>query len=369
MKEVLHEIDRWRAAGKRVAVARVVGLEGSGPRLPGATMAVTEGGEVAGSVSGGCVEGAVLTEALAVLADPAARPRLLTYGIADDDAFAVGLTCGGTIHVFVEALADDSTVFESLRRALREEAPIAVATVIEGALGQAGARLVVRPGQPPLGGLGDADLDRVVARDALGEPASGLTATRHYGPHGEARERDVSVFVESFGPPPHMVIFGAVDFTAALVKVAKVLGYRVTVCDARPAFATYLRFPEADEVVVGWPDAYLTKVGDELGPRDAVCVLTHDPKFDVPAVGAALDTDVGYLGAMGSRRTHADRLARLQHAGVDAARLHRLMAPIGLDIGARTPEETAVAICAEIIAVRTGRGGTSLRDREGPLHS
>src|SRR4051794_40400088 len=238
--------------------------------------------------------------------------------------------------------------------------------MIEGP--QTGAKLLVGPDLPAMGTLGDPDLDRVVARDALGELAAGLTSTRHYGFHREARQQDVAVFVESFAAPPLMVIFGAVDFTAALVKVAKILGYRVTVCDARAVFATPQRFPQADEVVCDWPDRYLTKVGPDLGPRDVVCVLTHDPKFDVPAVVAALETDVGYLGAMGSRRTHADRVERLREAGVDDAGLARLMAPIGLDIGARTPEETAVSICAEIIAVRTGRAAPSLRDQKGSIH-
>jgi xanthine dehydrogenase accessory factor len=219
-----------------------------------------------------------------------------------------------------------------------------------------------------VGSLGDADLDRFVLRDALGELAVGMTVTRHYGRHGEARGRDLSVFIESFAPPPTMVIFGAVDFTAALAKVAKVLGYRVTVCDARPVFATRQRFPMADQVVVDWPDRHLAKVGGELGQRDAICVLTHDPKFDVPAIVAALGTSVGYLGAMGSRKTHLERVARLREAGVDDEGLRRVMAPIGLDIGARTPEETAVAICAEIIALRTGREAPSLRDSEGPIH-
>jgi xanthine dehydrogenase accessory factor len=257
-------------------------------------------------------------------------------------------------------------VFEALRRALRAEEPVALATVTEGAV--VGAKLLVRPGAPPLGTLGDPDLDRVVARDALGELESGLTSTRHYGSHGEARARDVAVFIESFAPPPHLVIFGAVDFTAALVKAGKVLGYRVTVCDARAVFATPQRFPNADEVVSDWPDRHLVKIGPDLGPRDAICVLTHDAKFDVPALVAALETDAGYIGAMGSRRTHADRIERLRAAGVDDAGLGRIMAPIGLDIGARTPEETAIAICAEIIALRTGRGAPSLRDTSGPIH-
>jgi xanthine dehydrogenase accessory factor len=260
-----------------------------------------------------------------------------------------------------------TTVYDRLAVAVRAEEPVVLATVIAGA--GAGAKLLVQPGLAPVGTLGDTDLDRVVARDALGELAAGTTAVRHYGEHGEAREAVVAVFVESFAPPPRMLVFGAVDFTAALVKVAKVLGYRVTVCDAREVFATRSRFPQADEVVVDWPDRLLGRVGQTLTPRDAVCVLTHDAKFDVPALVAALATDVGYVGAMGSRRTHADRVARLVEAGVDAAGLGRIRAPIGLDVGARTPEETAVSICAEIIAHRTGRADARpLRDTDGPIH-
>jgi xanthine dehydrogenase accessory factor len=257
-------------------------------------------------------------------------------------------------------------VYEELRDALRSEEPVALATVIAGA--HFGAKLLARPDGRIMGTLGDPDLDRVVARDALGELQAGLTSTRHYGEHGEAREDTVSVFIESFAPPPRMIIFGAVDFTAALARVAKVLGYRVIVCDARAVFATRQRFPMADEVVNEWPDRYLEKVGDELGPRDAVCVLTHDTKFDVPAIVGALATDVGYLGAMGSRRTHTKRTERLREAGVDDAGLARIHAPIGLDIGGRTPEETAVSICAEIIAERTGRRPASLSDTSGPIH-
>jgi xanthine dehydrogenase accessory factor len=256
--------------------------------------------------------------------------------------------------------------YEELRDAVRAGEPVALATVIEGP--HVGAKLLVGPDGRASGSLGDASLDRVVARDARGELEAGLTSTRHYGVHGEARERDVSVFIESFALPPRMIIFGAVDFTAALGKVAKVLGYRVTVCDARAVFATVLRFPMADEVVNDWPDRYLAKVGDELGPRDAICVLTHDHKFDVPAIAAAVKTDVGYLGAMGSRRTHGQRRERLREAGLTEEEIARVMSPIGLDIGARTPEETAVAICAEVIGLRTGRRAQSLRDTAGPIH-
>jgi xanthine dehydrogenase accessory factor len=260
-----------------------------------------------------------------------------------------------------------ASVFDQLAAAVRAEEPVALATVIAGP--GTGGKLLVGPDRPVAGSLGDPDLDRVVARDALGELAAGTTAVRHYGEHGEAREAVVAVFVESFAPPPRMLVFGAVDFTAALVKVAKVLGYRVTVCDAREVFATRARFPQADEVVVDWPDRLLGRVGSTLTPRDAVCVLTHDAKFDVPALVSALATEVGYIGAMGSRRTHADRVGRLVEAGFDRAGLDRIRAPIGLDVGARTPEETAVSICAEIIAHRTGRvDARPLRDTDGPIH-
>jgi xanthine dehydrogenase accessory factor len=269
----------------------------------------------------------------------------------------------------VTGVGSDGTgrLYEELAAAIRAEEAVALATVIAGP-GQ-GGKLLVGPGRNPVGSLGNADLDRVVVRDALGELAAGTTVVRHYGEHGEARETVVAVFVESFAPPPQMLVFGAVDFTASLVRVAKVLGYRVTVCDAREVFATRVRFPQADEVIVDWPDRLLRRVGGGLTARDAVCVLTHDAKFDVPAIVAALATEVGYIGAMGSRRTHAERIGRLEEAGVDPASLLRIRAPIGLDIGARTPEETAVSICSEIIAQRTGRhDARPLSDTEGPIH-
>ncbi len=260
---------------------------------------------------------------------------------------------------------------ERLRDALGRDDPVVLATIVDGP--GVGAKLLLEvdrtgDGCQRFGGLGDPDLDRVVTRDALGELAAGRSGVRHYGPHGEAGEQGLLVFIEAFAPAPRMFIFGAVDFTASLVRVAKVLGYHVTVCDAREVFGTKRRFPLADEVVIDWPHRLVERVGSTLGPTDAICVLTHDHKFDVPAIAAALDTDVGYLGAMGSRRTAQQRADRLIDHGVEAPRLERLMAPIGLDIGARTPEETAIAICAEIIALRTGRNPTSLRDAHGPIH-
>jgi xanthine dehydrogenase accessory factor len=257
-------------------------------------------------------------------------------------------------------------VYDQLRDALRDARPVALATVVTGP--NIGAKLLVEVDRATVGTLGDPGLDRVVARDAAGELEAGLTSTRHYGPHGEARAREVSVFIESFVRPPQMLIFGAVDFTAALARGAKLLGYHVTVCDARSVFATRARFPMADEVVNDWPDRHLASVGADLGPRDAICVLTHDTKFDVPALVAACATTVGYIGAMGSRRTHDKRVTRLREAGLVDADIDRILSPIGLDIGARTPEETAISICAEIISRRTGRRAPSLRDGSGPIH-
>lgn len=263
-------------------------------------------------------------------------------------------------------------LYEVLRDAIRAEQPVALATLIEAPAEAphlvVGAKLLVQPGTPVLGTLGDAELDRVVARDTEGELAGGLTGTRHYGPHGEAREESVRIFVESFAPPPRMIIFGAVDFTAALVRAGKLLGYRVTVCDARPVFATTQRFPLADEVVNDWPDRHLALVGPTLGAPDVICVLTHDTKFDVPAIVGAVATKAGYIGAMGSRKTTDKRNVRLQEAGLTDEQIKRVMGPIGIDIGARTPEETAVSIVAEIIALRTGRPVASLRDADGSLH-
>jgi xanthine dehydrogenase accessory factor len=259
------------------------------------------------------------------------------------------------------------SLYEVLRESLVNEVPVSLTTVIDGP--HLGAKLLIRPHEEPLGSLGDPELDRVVTRDARAELESGTTGVRHYGARGEANETTVTVFIESFAPPPQMIIFGAVDFTAALGRVAKILGYRVIVCDAREVFATRKRFPMADEVIVDWPNRVFDRFGSTLGPRDAVCILTHDPKFDVPAVMGALASRAGYIGVMGSRKTHAKRLERLVEEGVDLTEFDgRVMSPIGLDIGARSPEETAVSICAEIIARRTGRTPPSLRDREGPIH-
>ena len=266
-----------------------------------------------------------------------------------------------------------TSIYDLLRDRLKSQTPVALATVVDGP--HVGAKLIVTTSEPPVGDLGNPELTRIVARDALAELEAGRSGIRNYGPEGQTTPEDlvdtptVRIFVETWAPPPQMWIFGAVDFTAALAKVAKILGYRVTVIDAREVFATRRRFPMADEVVVSWPGPVFAERGSTLTQRDAVCILTHDPKFDVPAVQGALGTNVGYIGVMGSRKTHEKRMQRLAEAGVDQPeQIDRLMSPIGLDIGARTPEETAISICAEIIAKRTGRETPSLRRSSGPIH-
>ncbi|MFM8626548.1 MAG: XdhC family protein [Actinomycetota bacterium] len=265
------------------------------------------------------------------------------------------------------------SVYERFSALVRDDRPVSLLTVVRGP--GTGRVMLVDPTGTLDGSLGDPDLDRVASRDAIGELDAGRTGVRHYGPNGQTTPEDladaetVEVFVESFAPPPQMWIFGAVDFTAALARVAKVLGYKVTVCDAREVFATKRRFPMADEVKVTWPGPQFTEHGGRLGARDAVCILTHDPKFDVPAIEGALASRVGYIGVMGSRKTHAKRLERLAEVGITSATdLARLHSPIGLDLGGRTPEETAISIVAEIIAVRTGRNAAPLAASDGPIH-
>jgi xanthine dehydrogenase accessory factor len=363
MHDVLDDVARWYESGDRFAMATVVSTWRSAPRQPGAAMLVSGAGEAVGSVSGGCVEAAVYELGQDVMV--AGSPVLQRYGVSDDDAFAVGLTCGGVLDVFVEQV--DTTTFPDLPavvESVRRHEPVAVATVIDGP-GRVGGHLVVWP-ETASGTLGSKHLDAAVTDDVRGMLDHGTTGTLRIGPDGERRQDELSVFVQSFAPAPRMLVFGAIDFAAAVARVGKFLGFRVTVCDARPVFATSRRFPEADEVVVEWPHRYLENT--TVDARTVICVLTHDPKFDVPLLEAALRTDAAYIGAMGSRRTHEDRLARLREHGVDEESLARIAAPIGLDIGARTPEETAVSIAAEIVAHRWGGSGERLAAIDGPIH-
>jgi xanthine dehydrogenase accessory factor len=367
VRDILDLISKWWDAGETFGLATVVSTFSSAPREPGAAMAVSPGGEVVGSVSGGCVEGAVYELAAEVTAS--GQAVLQRYGISDDTAFSVGLTCGGLIDIYVEPVS--RATFPELGEivaAVRAGTPVAVATVVAGP-GQVSARRLIwaDPDRPSAGTLGSGGrLDAAVDDDARGMLAQGATGVRRYGPDGERRRDELSVFVQSFTPPPQMLVFGAIDFAAAVARAGKFLGYRVTVCDARPVFATASRFPEADEVITDWPHRYLS--GVDTDSRTVICVLTHDPKFDVPLLEVALRRPAAYIGAMGSRRTHEDRLARLREAGMTEAELARLRSPIGLDLGARTPEETAVAIAAELIQLRWGGSGQPLTATSGRIH-
>ena len=363
MREILPELTAIRARHGTAAMATVVRTWRSAPRPAGASMLVSDDGEAVGSVSGGCVEGALYELGQEVLAD--GQPRYETYGVSDGDAFAVGLTCGGILEVFVERVDDASwPELDGLAASIRSEEPVAVATVVAGPQA-VGRHLVVRKDRAE-GTLGTGRLDDTVREDAIGLLESGTTGFLHYGPEGQRLGEGLDIFVQSFSPKPQMIVFGAIDFSAALVKVGKLLGFKVTVVDARPVFATTKRFPDADEVIVDWPHRWLA--GQELDSRAVIAVLTHDPKFDVPAIKAALQTKAGYIGAMGSRRTHEDRLVRLKEAGLTDDDLSRVHSPIGLDLGARTPEETAISIASEIIQTRWGGSGRSLARTDGAIH-
>jgi len=366
MKDIIRDLAQWSAAGVDFAVATVVRTWHSAPRPVGASMAVAGTGEVVGSVSGGCVEGAVVEAATEVLGS--GIPRLLHYGVADSSAYEVGLTCGGTIEL-VLTRADDTlrTAILALAEAVENRAPLALATVVDGLPDRLGARLLVTPtGAAAQGSFGDAGLDHAVAQEAVGRLAAGESGLLQLGPQGQRRMTDLSVFVEAYAPPPRMLVFGAIDFAAAVARMGKFLGYRVTVCDARPIFATARRFPDADEVVVDWPHRFLDQV--DLDERTVICVLTHDPKFDVPLLVKALRRPARYIGAMGSRRTHLDRLDKLRAEGMTEAELARLRSPIGLDLGGRTPEETAVSIAAEIVALSWNGTGRPLTALDAPIH-
>jgi xanthine dehydrogenase accessory factor len=370
VRDVLEELISVWLGGGTAGVATVVRTMKSAPRAPGAAMVVSPDGSVAGSVSGGCVEAAVYELAGEVV--QTGRPQLQRYGITDDDAFAVGLTCGGIIDIFAEPVSRETfPQLEAVAGDIAMHRPVAVATVIAHPdPDRVGRRLVIGESSAD-GSLGSARADAAVADDARGLLAAGRTAVLTYGPDGERQGEGMEVFVAGHAPRPRMIVFGAIDFAAALTRQGALVGYRVTVCDARPVFATPARFPAADEVVVDWPDRYLA-AQHSLGAIDArtvICVLTHDPKFDVPVLEVALRLPrVGYVGAMGSRQTHLDRLDRLHAAGLTEADTSVLSSPIGLDLGARTPEETAVSIIAEIIARRWGGGGRPLAEVDTRIH-
>ena len=353
---------RWLEEGRRVVAATLVEAIGSAPLDPGAEMLVDDLGRIEGTVTGGCVEGALVEEAHGILAG--APPRVATYGISDQQAAGVGLMCGGTVRVFVRELRD-RTALEAVREELERGTPAALTTLLDGL--SAGATMAVLPDRVA-GSLEHTTLlDDSVARDARGFLDEGHSAIRRYSAQGETMGSALRVAIHAFATPPQMIVFGAIDFSAALARIATEIGYRVTIVDARQAFAQSPRFGEHAEVVVAWPQEHLA--GRELGPRDAVLVFTHDPKFDEPALMAALDSGAGYIGALGSRRTHEDRSWRLRAAGASEDDLRRISSPCGLDVGARTPAETAIAVLGEILALRAHRAGGRLSETTGPIHS
>ena len=349
VREVLGDIERWRARGDRIALATVIATRRSAPRPVGAKLAISASGEMAGSVSGGCVESEVYGHACEVL--DGARPQLLSYGISDDEAFTVGLPCGGEIDVFVETVAD--ALLDRLARVVETEERAVLFTVVEGE--PLGAELLVtedgeRVGDGPEELAAHVDDLLRAGRNRLLELDGGL-----------------KVFAEAYGPPPRLLVFGAVDTAEALCRAAKLVGWRTIVADARGKFATPERIPSADELVVSWPEEALEQVRPDH--QTAVVVLTHDDKFDVPALKGALKSDAFYIGALGSRRNQARRRERLLEAGVDDEELRRISGPCGLDIGADTPAETAVSILAEIMARRAGRSGGALTESTGRIHA
>ncbi|GAA3837443.1 XdhC family protein [Streptomyces chiangmaiensis] len=398
MHEIAARLTAWHAAGQAFAVASVVGVSGSAPREPGAALAVNAAGEAVGSVSGGCIEGAIYE--LCQKAICSGRPQLHSFGYSDADAFAVGLSCGGTIEVFVHpvlpATPRSGSGLALGLAAIAKGEPVAVLRVIDAPAemaGLVGSTLVVggadreprlprrpgrRPGPPQL--MPSPALEAAVLAQARAFLCAGRTGQivlaadgRPCGPSDKlsgSQRGGITFFVESYRSAPRMVVFGAIDFAAAVARIGGFLGYHVTVCDARPVFATPARFPTADEVVVDWPDRYLKAQhrAGRLDGRTAVCVLTHDAKFDIPLLESALRLPLGYVGAMGSRRTHRERLERLREAGLTGAELARLHSPIGLDLGARTPEETAVAVAAEIVAELRGGGCLPLTGTDSPIH-
>ncbi|WP_210586208.1 XdhC family protein [Streptomyces sp. GESEQ-35] len=375
MLDLASELTRWADEGRDYAVATVVSVGGSAPRPPGAALAVDSTGTVIGSVSGGCVEGAVYDLCMQALED--GETVVERFGYSDEDAFAVGLTCGGVIDVLVTPItrdAPDRQLYEAALSAAAQGEPTALARVISGP-----TELVGKAVAAPRKGRGELrdqpqptrtrpttfPTDRITA-ETLTTLTTGGTRTVEIGEDGSNCPGGLTLFIETRVPPPRMIVFGAIDFAAALVRTGKFLGHHVTVCDARPVFATRARFPEADEIVVDWPDRYLRNT--ETDARTVLCVLTHDAKFDVPLLETALRLPVAYVGAMGSRRTHADRERRLREVGLTEGELARLRSPIGLDLGARTPEETALSIAAEIVATRRGGTGAPLTGSGRPIH-
>ncbi len=355
----------WLQDGRRIVQALLVAVEGSAPLPVGAMLVVDEHGAIEGSITGGCVESSVVQESEALLAGKRG-PGVLTYGISDELAGTVGLMCGGTVHIFVDELDADAGRTElAALRAHAQGRPVAIATALDG--DNAGARLAIIDDRV-VGSLhGPELLDRNAAREARGLLEEGRTTVRRFGADGATLGDERPIHIRAYAPPPKMMIVGAIDFSAAIAPFASQIGFEVTICDARDRFARSSRFSSVATVRVGWPQEVIGEV--PLGPRDVVLIFTHDPKFDEPALLAALETGAGYIGALGSRKTTADRERRLRLAGASDDDLSRIHAPCGLDIGSRTAEETAISVLAEIISMRARRAAAPLRETRGPIHA
>jgi xanthine dehydrogenase accessory factor len=338
MRDILPDLDAWRNENKSIALATVIETWGSAPRRAGAKMAITPDGKITGSVSGGCVEGAVFDEG--VIALKTNHPKLLHFGVADETAWEVGLACGGSIDIFVKPL--DNQLFKSLRSTLVDEQTAALVTVVKGADDILGHEILVTDDGAVSGSL-RADLNE-----------SALKLAKETLSAGESRRvilnQDTEVFIESILPPPTLIAVGGVHITIALMTLAKTLGYRTVVIDPRAAFGNETRFPNVDQLIPLWPDAAFQQI--PITRSTAVAMLTHDPKLDDPALKIALASDAFYVGALGSKNTQAQRRQRLLDEGITQEQLNRLHGPIGLKIGAGTPEEIAMSIMAEVVAAR-----------------
>jgi len=358
MKELFADLDRWQQQGDEIAIATLVRVRGSAPRQPGARMCLTRDGRMAGSVSGGCVENDVVERALLVL--DSGEPVVATYGVDDDEGLEVGLSCGGSIDVLIERF-DATEAWRALRRAVEKDERAALAIALAPA-SLVGRKLAVLGDGRTVGSIDEASDQRLVAeaRQLLREGGTRALTLPHLGGGGK-------VFIEAFLPPQRLFIVGATHTAVALARMAKLLGFRVTVIDARRAYATRERFPEADELRPVHPAEVLDEA--RLDASSYVVILTHDPKFDLPALARALNSEVRYIGAMGSRGTHQRRKAALRRQGFTEDDLARVRAPVGLDIGGRTPAEIAVAILAEMLAVRNRRDGAPLAHKQGPVNT
>jgi len=360
MRELLAELDRWQASGEKLAMATLVQVRGSAPRLPGARLVLSESGAMLGSVSAGCVENDVYEHGRQVLVS--GQSQLVTYGIEKEAAFEVGLSCGGSIDVLVEPF-EPGPLWQALRLAVETRTPAALALAVQPAalcgrkLFVAGAEAVVGSIDPAL----DAEVKALLRRAC--QPGSGVARVSSL-PWGHTQ---AEIFIEPLLPAARLFIIGANHTAIALCRMAKELGYWVTVIDPRAVFATPERFPEVDELLHIWPEEFFA--GRRLDPYSFVVALSHDAKFDVPALACALRADTGYVGILGSRRTHAGRLEMLREQGLGDADFARIHAPIGLDLGGRAPAEIALAILAEMQAVRYGRDAGALKDRQAPIHA